>query len=494
MKRIGIYFFLILIQFFICSCWCFTQDEEASGNINVDTYYRGDGSPPYPGKMPELTLKGDWIMMGVKYGSEAASFIRENFDATFTLWKQKPFGEEYLKKCLQHFRHQIKSLSPPLYNFLEGIATGAREELARSLYHRNLSNVDKILFLNVTREMLEYDAWHAENLGLIFSGRKNIYPYLGGTCWAVLAPETFSHDIFIGFNRDLAYYPYLYQVALCVIPDNANRFMTTMPAGWIGTDFALNSKQLFIGQTIVRGEFRPQERIREVDFGVPARVITAYVAAFCDCIDEAYEALTAGNKNYLEETKRYTLMHSTSANYLLIDPRKALIVERTAHHYYKRVVNDSHPVITNCFICEDSFNDEGKRTLVPMWKFGTGKSDPAAIPGLSRQRSVINKLKTYGKRLTIKEAKNISSLSCYYDSDGKSQEYILLSTKQNPTRTPAREVGASVANQAYYNGKPFYGTVSSHLIVLSALSMEYVLGPPWDWSGSWRRLRLYIWE
>lgn len=426
--------------------WCMASCFAGERGENFEASDQASGSRDAQATMPELTLRGDWMMMGMQYGRDAGPAIRENFDALYSRWSGKPYGDRYLKKCLSRFRSQIQFLSSQLFDFTGGIAMGAGEELARSPYRRKLTDEEKILFLNVAPEMLEYDAWHAGNLGLAMAGKESIFPFQGGTCWAARGPATFSHDVIIGFNRDMAAYPFKHLVALRVEPDEANRFMTTAPAGCIGSDFAVNSQQLFTGLTRVRtGSVRGGG---ELDFGVPAALMTTYIAAFCSSTEEAYQALRAGNEQYLKETGRYTLLGCTGVTHLLVDPERTVVVERTARHHYRRLVKDSLAIITNHFECGDSFNDEGMRTLIPMWKFGAGSSAPESRPGNLREHDLISRVKSGEKGLTLGEARAICSMS-----------------------------GS--------------GTFGAHLIPLATLVMEYVHASPPERSGPWARMLLY---
>lgn len=494
---------LIIASLFFCAPSVFSQE---GSNLNVSSYSRPSESLAYPEKMPVLVLRGDWRAMGVKYGHDEAPYIVENYKAIYSQWEKKPFGIDYLRTCLALFRAQIEALSPELSEFINGVALGAREELDRCGQGKRLTCYEKILLLNVSSEMLDYDFWHEEVMRDDSAGGRELksvksspskrgtfpHPYWGGTCWAVLAPGTFSNDILLGYTRDCDYYPFLYQVALCVIPDDSDalRYMTTVPAGWIGTDFAVNRMQLGVGHTRVGGGSHLKNWSREVDFGVPSIILNTYVAAFCRNVNKAYEILTLGSSSYRKKTGRLTMLQAAGTSYLLVSPDKALIVERTAHHYYSRGPQKgaNFLVISNDFCCGDSFNDEGMRTLIPMSHFGAAAGDAEADSGVLRRESLARMISGFKGKITIEEARNnAGSLSSFIDESGKGREMLLRSGKS----VNARQTGASIINQASESGKPFYGTISSHLVVLPALSMEFVLGPTWDWSGAWQRLRLY---
>ncbi|GEM_PF-1885462 len=446
--------------FFLASLiiWCCTalseqlnwNSESFSYAFSKETTETESASSP----LPFIELKGDWMIMGMRYGKEAGPLIRQNVDAVYRIWSKKPFGDEYLRVALKNYSHQMKSLSPELFCFIEGMALGAGENLRHSELKSRFDDREKILLLNCAIELLSNDEWHASRLGARFNAMKSggVRRYQsagGGACWAALKEETFSHDMLCGFIRNLSELPDLHQVALRIVPNNegAQRSMTVVPAGWIGGDCTISGSKLFVGAIPVQSACRSTLKTSEIDYGVPIIYVSAYMSAYCAGPTEAVTLLEEGNVGYRKITGRATLLHSQAANYLLADTERVVVVERTAHHFYMRGKEDRGPqrIISSYFVGTDSFNDEAMRTLIPMTEFGSSFEDEDVHSSVSKVNLIARRLDRGYKNMTAGEARD------------DMVELWRLSMKDG------------------HSGGP--GLCSAFLIVLPTLSMDYSVTP-----------------
>ncbi|MCD4785134.1 MAG: hypothetical protein K8T10_15065 [Candidatus Eremiobacteraeota bacterium] len=465
-----------------------------TGASMIKSYYRPHTAPDYPNRMPVVTLSGSWFDMGKQYGLECAGYIRAVYDGFYKKWDEKPFGIVYLKSCLKKYDEQTRAFSPEMASFMEGISYGAADSLDRSRYSGHLTNYEKILFINCAMEMIYCDEWHEKLTGKkIQKKNKNQENQPGDvfcTCWAALPKSTSLGELITGLNRDFKYYPALYQVAIKAYPEDseAKSFAFTAPAGLVGSNNCINADGLYIGQTRVADEFRPDEGIEEMSFGVPASIICAHMTSYCNNVDKAKDILIYGTEQYREKTKRKTLLHSNCMNYLLAKNNKALVVERSANHYAIRYPGDmnedekSFIATTNHFTCSYSYNKDGIRTDIPMTLYGRNAKNKGAGYSVARLDSAIHQLHVYYKRMNVNLGQNeICSLITYFDSMGLEHYHV----KRDEKKILAREIGYSIDNQREKNGVPFAGTIAAHVNLPQEGIMYYVQGSPHDWLGLW---------
>lgn len=470
-----------------------------TGASMINNYYRPHTAPKYPNRMPVINLSGSWFEMGRQYGLESAGYIRAVYDGFYKKWDGKPFGIVYLKNCLGKYDKQARAFFPEMVSFMEGISYGAADSLDRSRYSGHLTNYEKILFINCAMEMVYCDEWHEKLTGKKIQKKNRNQKNLPGdvfcTCWAALPESTSMGELITGLNRDFKYYPALYQVAIKAYPEDmeADSFTFTTPAGLVGSNNCINSNGLYIGQTRVADEFRPDEGIEEMSFGVPAIIVCAYMTSHCNTIDEAKDILIHGTVQYREKTKRKTLLHSNCMNYLLAQKNKALVVERSANHYAIRYPGDmnedvkSFIAVTNHFTCPYSYNKDGVRTDIPMTLYGRNAKSDGAGYSVARLDSAIHQLHVYNRRMNVNLGKNeICSLITYFDSMGLEHYYV----KQDGKKILARQIGYSIDNQREKNDVPFAGTIAAHVNLPQEGIMYYLQGSPHDWLGFWDVIQL----
>jgi len=466
------------------------------GASNIHTYNRAPHSPDYPHHMPVLTLSGSWDEMGRQYGRGCAGYISAVFDGLYREWDEKPFGIKYLKKCLGKFDKQIRAFSPEMRDFLKGISEGAADSLNRSQYSGHLTNYEKILFLNVASEMTKYDRWHEKLSGRKFSFQKkkkkneNRFDRPSGTCWAALPNTTSSGELITGLNRDMKYFPAIYQAAIRAYPAEKDSipFTMTLTAGLAGADNNLNREGLFIGRTRVGDEYRPEDGVEEIDFGVPAGIVSAYIISHCKTVDEAKEILTRGTNKYRSETGRKTLLHSCGMNYLAARKNRAIIIERSAHHYAFRYpgnmkeLNSSYIATANHFTSSTSFDENGVESYTPMKKFGRSQGGRNAGDTEARLNSALHQLRVYHKRMNLMlGSRELCSLTSYFDEEQIERTKVKLDGKQ----VSARGVGWTIDNKIPDSDAPVGGTIASHVNLPKRGETHFVLGSPSDWFGKW---------
>jgi hypothetical protein len=414
------------------------------------------------GDQPQIILSGGWTDMGIRYGREAGPLIRENFRMLRGSWAEKPFSEEYLRFCISRLRFHSEALSPEICAFLKGVSIGAHDELQRA-YAGDLTDFEKILFINCAGEILQNDWWHRWNAAAqgfpVRPGNDNSGPP-HGFCWVFPATATFSRDTLCGLIEDAPPGIRLRKVRLKVVPDDGNalRCMAIVAAGGIASPCIMSRTKLYVGCVRVNTGVH----YREEDLGVPSALLTAYMGLFCRDIEEASLAIIQGNEAYRQKTSRLTLLHSLPCNYLLAEPGRALVVERTARHYYLRGMRKEEgrrPAlhVTDSFTSEDSFNEEGMRTLKPMSIYNAREN--AAVPGGEREK-FIEMVSRGENEMTVDEIRSL---------------FFHLSLRDHP---PSRKMLFGSEAQLLYFG------------VLSSLSLEYAEGMV-PYPHRWQKLRLY---
>ncbi|MHC9538212.1 MAG: hypothetical protein AB9903_01690 [Vulcanimicrobiota bacterium] len=457
--------FFLLTSFLLSCCSAFSEllcrdSECASYAFSADTEEARSASS----LVPFIELKGDWMIMGMQYGKEAGPLIRQNVDAVYRAWSRKPFGDEYLKLALKKYSYHMEALSPDLFSFIEGVALGAGKDLSSSKLEGKFKDLEMILLLNCAIELLGNDEWHASRLGIRNSGTSSgdvrRFQSGRGACWAALKEETFSRDMLCGFIRNLSMLPELQQIALRIVPDNegARRSAAVVPAGWAGGDCMLSGDKLFVGAIPVQGACRLSSRRSEIDYGVPIIYVSAYMASYCGSPSEAAALLTGGNEGYRKITGRATLLHGQAASYLLADAERAVVVERTAHHFYVRGKEDRAPqrVISSYFVGMDSFNDDAMRTLIPMTKFGSAFGEENVHSSAAMVNLIARRLERDYSSMTAGEVRN------------DIVEILSLSTKEHNDHS---------------------GLSGAFLAVMPTLSMNYSVTP--FNSSTWSLLRLF---
>ena len=464
------------------------------GASTVDRYHKLPDTPDYPRHMPVLTLSGTWYEMGKQYGQGSAGYIGTVYDGFYEKWAAKPFGNSYLKECLKKYDIQIQAFSPEMVDFIKGIADGSGSSLSLSKYKRNLTDYEKILFINLSSELLFNDKWHEKN------SRRKITPSMVnpdimpggnmGTCWAALPASTSRRVLITGVNRDSDYFPNLYNVALRVYPSDTKLmpFVMVAPAGFAGSVNNINNSGIFLGYCGVGGGYNPEKGIDEADFGVPAPILSTYLISHCKAVVRAKHIIANGTEEYRKKTGRKTLLHSGGVNYLIACKERALVVERSAHHFSFRhpgnskEFNNAYIVAANHFVGVSSYDQDGVESYTPMSRFGWGPDSEEARFSVAKFNTVLHQLKVYYRRMNINLGMlDICSLNSYVGSD----DIERVSVNMNGEEIPARELGWSVDIQMKRNNIPLAGTVSAFVNLPQSGKTFLVQGSPSDWFGDW---------
>lgn len=460
----------------------------------VDRYHKLPDAPEYPRHMPVLTLSGTWYEMGKQYGQGAAGYIRTVFDGFYEKWAVKPFGNSYLKECLKKYDSQIQAFSPDMIDFMKGIADGAGRSLSLSKYKRNLTDYEKILFINLSSELLYNDKWHEKNSGKKISPsmiNPDIMPGGNlGTCWAALPACTSGRVLITGVNSDSDYFPNLYHVALRAYPSDKKLipFIMVAPAGFAGSVNNINNSGLFLGYCGVGGGYNPEKGVEELDYGVPAPILSTFVISHCNRVVAAKHILANGTEGYRKKTGSKTLLHCSGANYLIARKERAIVVERSAHHFSFRYpgnskeFNNAYIAAANHFVGVSSYNREGIESYAPMSDFGWGTDSEEARFSVAKFNTVLHQLKVYYRRMNINLGMlDICSLNSFVDGD----DIERVSVNVKGEEIPAREMGWSVDIQLKRNNIPLAGTVSAFVNLPQSGKTFLVQGSPSDWFGDW---------
>src|SRR5438094_4830952 len=104
-------------------------------NANLKYYSVYPGYPSYEPHARYLgALTGSWSEIGVQYGERAGDLIRMVFEGWFTEVVHIQGSTETIREYVHQEEQYYKALAPEALQLMDGIARGARAELAKSAY------------------------------------------------------------------------------------------------------------------------------------------------------------------------------------------------------------------------------------------------------------------------------------------------------------------------------------------------------------------------
>ncbi len=251
-------------------------------------------------------FEGSWYDIGKQYGeSEGVSkYITPVFDYWFGLVREglmflrKPvplegggFGGvgparkglsfEELMNILHTMEEQVNLYEPNFIEAMKGEADGAAHALAKSKYANELTDYEKVLFLNFAVQPLLY-----------------LEPKEDCSCIALLPPATANGKVVVGRNTQWGCNMGNYTVAYAAVPPApAHRYMTNPIPGRLFDLGIATDTPLYISRTAGIGEARS---------GIDDSFLMAEAAIYGNNIEEAADLIVHGPEAYRKATGRKT--------------------------------------------------------------------------------------------------------------------------------------------------------------------------------------------
>ena len=458
---------------------------------------------PYPNKIPFTVLHGSWEEMGKQYGKFQAKYIRIVFDALYSLWAKAGIRNSSLESAIAKFAEISRLYTPEMVSFIDGISDGASGELDKAIYSNALSNFDKVFFINSLFELAIPSSWEflaeltgekleTETVEFIKSLQRSNDASFASHAWAAWGKATRSGGCLAGGARDQPWFPLLYSCAYVAIPedDDAKITFVNTISGVIAASSQLNEKGVYVSNTIVENTWNPIARIREKDVGVPALIATAHVSFFAETTSEAARMITTGGVGFKSTEGRKTFPYTVGFNQLFADRDHALVVERTAHHYYVRSAGMSgeigdYLVLTNHNIGKMSNTQDGE-SIDPMGKFGAGESfdNSSASRYWSLYHLLANQLGKIDLEFGIEELEKMKQI---FTKDGDKLDSISGIPVWKLGLSPERFLFRNPRDEAEF---PYGGSLTTTVADLDNLDVYFVLGIPDYWDGPWQHVSL----
>lgn len=455
----------------------------------IGKYLHTDGWPDFPEYGIDLgILSGTWYEMGVQYGQRVGEPIQLYFDHRAD-GHVEAYGIEHVKQDIHRYEEQAKLFFPEAIEFMQGIADGAKEYLAKSKYADDLTDYEKILLLNCDNCLMyghpgddHYDP-SLEDANFHAADACSALVALGGE------GATSDGKTVISQTNDGDFLNEMYRYTFIAMPSDpeANNFWGTTAPGKFFEIMGLNDKGLAVTVTAgAYGTWVPEENIFERAFGVTWQFVLLRQMAYADNVDEAVELVTVGTKEYRDATGRKTLLRTRHNNYVIADPENAVVVEVTANRYATRRPGDygeeaGFIVCTNHYVCDYSYDDQNRKTDYPMTTFGGSDFDPTST---SRYNELTWLAKTNYGKMNSEMIKDFLELHYFFTEDGQRVDMVWNEDAQD--YVPAYEDAYTVCRHGGYPEQYSGQTVDSKVATLQDKMMEFSVGRPCEWEGMWQ--------
>ena len=409
---------------------------------------------------------------------------------------QKGLSFEEIVDILHTMEEQAKLYEPNFVEAMKGEADGAAEALAKSKYANELSDYEKVLFLNFATYPLLYALKPKEDC----------------SCIAFLPPATANGKVIVGRNTQFGLNMGNYGLAYAAVPPApAHRFVTNPIAGRLFDLGIATDTPLYISQTAAIAEARP---------GINDSFLMAEGAIFGNSIEEAADLIVHGSPAYREATNRKTTLRSNPVNYTIVDAETAEVVETTATCWAVRHPGDfgenDFIIATNHQLCQYSYDENDVRTSVPMYdesicnQFGGCRKEMApqlkdkVFAGYDTEELVIpepgsgtrywalhwSAMYNHGKvDLKMLQGPLFLGSRFWYDINGKKIEYQLDPQTGSWTSVSYLYYHATVEGDSGGYPEKYKNEVPGSLIYVPADRTAYwELYKPSMWEGKWEQM------
>ena len=459
------------------------------GAARKSAYLRPEGSAPFPVTAPLVVLRGTWRGMGEEYGKRAAAEIRQVFEGLYQSLVETGIDLRTLSEDIAVCHASLGKLSPDMLEFMEGIAEGSSLETEKSAYGDDLDAVQKIVLINFFSSL--YEKAPGSEGGLEEEG----------SAWECRGTLTDGELALAGVNVDASFYPFMYRLALVVIPDDpeSNIYFTLPSAGSIGGTVGYNEEGLFIAalpvgtpasQSALEGE--PGVNVgNEPSFTLPSSLLSILALMDSDDVDTARETLLHGPHEIGAENEGEELIPCAGTDFLIADRETALVLERDPSHYGLREEesneNDGAFIAsTDHFAASESYGANGEASGQPMTAYGLSGEDIAgsavrmrSLEGLFRKGDV----KIDAPWLMA----NAAGMNYIFDEQGQKSYQVNDALGQVVS---CFESGLTVDRYITRANSPYFGTVCSVVVNTVTMDVWYELGLPSDWVGPWEHISM----
>ncbi len=466
-------------------------------------------------------FEGSWYDIGRQYGESEGirRYITPVFDYWFGLMLggytfslqglpleqggfegvrsvQKGLDREELMHILHTMEEQAKLYEPNFVEAMKGEADGAAEALAKSKYANELTDYEKVLFLNFATYPLLYALEPKEDC----------------SCIALLPPATTSGKVIVGRNTQFGLNMGNYTVAYAAVPPApAHRYMTNPIPGRLFDLGIATDTPLYISRTAAIGP---------AELGIDDSLLMAKAAIFGNSIDEAADLIVHGPQSYIKATGRKTTLRSSPVNYTIVDAKTAEVVETTPRYWAVRHPGDFDEkdfiIATNHQLCEYSYDENDIRTSVPMYdesicrQFGGCKKEMApqlkdkVFAWYSTEELVIpepgsgtrywalywSAMYNHGKiDVRMLQGPLFLGSRFWYDINGKKVEYQLDPASKSWMSVSYLYYHATVDGDSGGYPEKYKNEVPSSLIYVPAdLTTYWELYKPSMWEGKWEQM------
>lgn len=449
------------------------------GNPAAKHYRVSAGHPRFEPRARFLgVLEGSWRQIGHQVGTQAGDLVRWVSDVW---WNEHTdnYGLDNTLKALPLYEQQIAALNAELIEFMKGIAEGATKELDKSPYAKASSYYQKVLNTNI------FDAWSMRHPTSYPWQNKEAAEEGGCSAFVTIGPGPNKHDEMIAaHNRHTSFNPKCYQLVYIGRPEDGNAFWV-LTAGAAGAACQVVNER---GLSVILNAGGNQHAKQHANaFGVSWFLLFLHVAAYADTADEAIEIITKGTPAYRARTGRKSLLRTGTWNFLISDRSGCAVVETTANRYAIRRPGDlgeigTYLVLTNHNYCDYSFDENNRRTDVPMTRFGNEKTSPGSA---TRFWTLMGDIRHHYGRMDRRLAMQL--LSGHHQRDR--QGHLIESRKGE---LPLQFQGAVTC--PHWGGYPEArrgGTADAKVAVCGKdLRVYWTLGRPCQWQGPWDQVKL----
>jgi len=459
------------------------------GAARKSAYLRPEGSAPFPFSAPLLVLRGTWKGMGEEYGRRSAAEIRQVFEGLFQRLQEMGVDEQTLSETIDDYRTLLEGSSPEMLDFMEGIAEGSSLEMQKSTSGTDLDDTQKIILINFFTSI--YESAPGFNGSLEEEG----------SCWDCLGDMTSNSDPLAGTNIDASFYPFMYRLALVVIPDDpeSNIYFSLPVAGSVGGPTGMNEKGVYVASLPVNAA-NLAETISEApqdntgggqSLSLPASFLSTLVLAKSRDVKSARETVLYGPQELGAGGEEQGLIPCTHAEFLIADASDALVVERSPLYYSFRgaepaLNGGTFIAATDHFAGSESYDAKDEASGQAMSVYGLPNQD---IEGsVIRLRSLEGLFRGCDVKIDAPWLMtNAAGMNFIYDEQGNKSYQVVNALGQVVS---CFESGLTVDRYVPRGLSPYFGTVCSVIVDTSSREIWYELGLPSDWVGPWEHINL----
>jgi len=459
------------------------------GAARKSAYLRPEGSAPFPVTAPLVVLRGTWKGMGEEYGKRSAAEIRQVFEGLSRRLQDVGMDQQALSEATDGYRVLLEGSSPEMLDFMEGIAEGSSLELEKSAGGMDLDDTQKIILINFFASLYESAPGFAGALEE------------EGSCWECRGALTAAEDALAGANVDASFYPFMYRLALVVIPDDpeSNIYFSLPVAGSVGGPTGLNDEGVYVASFPVNAanptdasvESPQDDAAGAPSLPLPSSFLTTLVLTKSRDVKSARETLLYGPRELGATGSGEDLISCISADFLISDASDALVLERSPLYYSFRgeetALNGGTFIAgSDHFAASESYNAKGEASGQPMNAHGLSDQD---IEGSAiRLRSLDGLFRGCDVKIDAPWLMaNAAGMNYIYDEGGNKSYQVVNALGQVVS---CFESGLTVDRYLPRGRSLYFGTVCSVIADPSSRDIWYELGLPSDWVGPWEHINL----